>query len=273
MAGPKPNTPFSPAAMVQATLAGAGKAIGGLGSGVAQRLRSFSAAPGKLLWPLAVGAGVLIAFYLGARALFGLGPDAIPNPSLEPTGDASWVFPMAGGMGDASWRGWLTKASFVVMALAMLAACAWFVDWMRTQRFAPRVATILKVLLALTPLSIGQIASLDGVYQPMQEPLQSYLLLIASPFAAAGVLVAFDRRRVWWLTPLALLSPAGLALGAGALGAGLDEAVQHLRGQLSTLAPDQRMWWLALAITPAAVFAAVATIADAPARRSNESLA
>jgi hypothetical protein len=63
---------------------------------------------------------------------------------------------------------------------------------------------------------------------------------------------------------IAALAPVALFLAAGAVAENLLEPVEHLREALIARAPDQRMWWLALAALPIAIFALVAAVGDRP---------
>ena len=214
------------------------------------RWTAFRAAPGKVLWPVGVGAGLAAAAYFGLTAFLD-GADSY-GQDAEPSG---WLQDL------------LRVGSSIVLVVAMAAALAWLLQWLSAQGLAPRLWTALKLALALTPLSVWVLADLDGVYQPMQAPLRSYLLLIACPFVAAGLLVALDRRRALGLAAIATLGIAALFLGAGAIGQDLFEPIEHLRAALLALAPDQRMWWLALAALPVAIFALVSAVGDRPDER------
>lgn len=217
----------------------------------------ISASPGRALFLVAAVAGVLVAGYLLTRpdGLFAQEPVfQMPASDQESSQEAA----------PLELSGWLLPMAQVLGGLAMLAAAIWLVRWLLAQGLAPHIATGLKVLLALTPLAVWPLAGLDGVYRSMQGELRSYLLLAACPFVVASVLTVFDRRRASWLAFVAVLALAGLFVGAGLLGQGPMEPVEHLRGLLSALSPDERMWWLALALLPATVLAVVAAIANRP---------
>lgn len=214
------------------------------------RWAAFRAAPGKLLWPVGVGVGLIAAVYYGLTAF--LGGEESYAEFEAPAAPSSWLSET------------VRSGALIVLAVAMLAAFTWLLQWLRAQGLTPRLWTVLKVALALTPVSVWVLANLDGVYRPMQEPLRSYLLLIACPFVAGGLLVALDRRRALPLAMIATLGLAALFLGAGAIGQDLFEPVEHLRAALLALAPDQRMWWLALAASPVAIFALVSAVGDRP---------
>jgi hypothetical protein len=206
------------------------------------------------LWPVGVGVGLIAAVYYGATTFFG-GSESYEDP-YEPGAPSGWLSEL------------VRSGALIVLAVAMVAAATWLLQWLRAQGLAPRLWTALKLALAMTPASVWVLANLDGVYEPMQEPLRSYLLLIACPFIAGGLLVALDRRRAPGLALIAILGLAALFLGAGAIGQDLLEPVEHLRGALMSLAPDQRMWWLALAIAPVAIFALVSAVGDRPDEQS-----
>lgn len=205
---------------------------------------SFRAAPGRMLWPVAVGVGLITAAYFGLTALF--------NGGDSYSGDGGWLEDL------------LRIGSSIVLVAAMAAAFTWLLQWLSAQGLAPRLWTALKLALALTPLSVWALADFDGLYQPMDEPLKSYLMLIAVPFAIAGLLVAIDRRRALGLGVIAGLAPVALFLAAGAVAENLLEPVEHIREALIAREPDQRMWWLALAALPIAIFALVAAVGDRP---------
>lgn len=221
------------------------------------------AALGKLLWPIVIVAGVLAAGYFAATSNFVAGPP-VPMSPIDPAATDSSDYQSVGGASPERRPGVLRAIGLVVLVLAALAALVWLLKWLSAQGLAPRLATASKLALALAPVAVWPLANLDGVYHPMREPLRSYLLLIACPFVATGVLVALDRRRAWWLGLIAVLVLAGLFVGAGAIGRGPLESVEHLRTAALTLSPDQRMWWLALAAMPVAVFALVSAIGDEP---------
>lgn len=215
----------------------------------------LAASPGRALFLVAAVAGVLVAGYLLTRPNGLFGPE--PVVLLPPQASSQEAAPL-------ELSGWLTPMAQVLGGLAMLAAAIWLVRWLLAQGLAPHIATGLKVLLALTPLAVWPLAGLDGVYRSMQGELRSYLLLAACPFVAASVLTVFNGRRAWWLALVAVLALAGLFVGAGFLGQGPMEPVEHLRGLLSALSPDERMWWLALALLPATMLAVVAAVANRP---------
>ncbi len=217
----------------------------------------ISVSPGRALFSVAAVAGVFVAGYVLTQPSGLFGPEPVV-PLLPPESASSQ--PVA----PPELSGWLASMAQVVGGLAMLAAAFWLVRWLLAQGLAPHIATGLKALFALTPLAVWPLAGLDGVYRPMDGELRSYLLLAACPFVAASMLTAFDRRRAWWLALVAVLALAGLFVGAGFLGRGPMEPVEHLRGLLSALSPDERMWWLALALLPATVLAVVAVIANRP---------
>ena len=206
---------------------------------------SFRAAPGRMLWPVAVGVGLITAAYFGLMAL----SDGGESYSGQ---DGGWLEDL------------LRVGSSIVLVAAMAAALTWLLRWLSAQGLAPRLWTALKLVLALTPLSVGVLADFDGLYQPMDEPLKSYLMLIAVPFVVAGLLAALDRRRAPGLAVIATLAPVALFLAAGAVAENLLEPVEHLREALLAREPDQRMWWLALAALPIAIFALVAAVGDRP---------
>ena len=216
-----------------------------------ERWSALSARSGRLMWPLGAAVGVLAAAYFGYTALWGGGEEE------QSRSDAPSEF-----------DGWLSEllrlGGYLVLAAALLAAFTWLLKWLSAQGLAPRLRTVLKLALALTPLSVWMLANLDWIYQPMEGPLRSYLLLIACPFVIGGLLVALDRRRAPGLAALAILALAGLFLGAGLLGRDLLEPIEYLRDALIAREPDQRMWWLALAILPAAIFAVVSAVGDRP---------
>lgn len=215
----------------------------------------LTASPGRALFSVAAVAGVLVAGYLLTRPNGLFGPE--PVVLLPPRQSSREAAPL-------ELSGWLTPMAQLLGGLAMLAAAIWLVRWLLGQGLAPHIATGLKVLLALMPLVVWPLAGLDGVYRSMQGELRSYLLLAACPFVVASVLTVFNGRRAWWLALVAVLALAGLFVGAGFLGQGPMEPVEHLRGLLSALSPDERMWWLALALLPATVLAVVAAIANRP---------
>ena len=217
----------------------------------------LTASPGRALFSVAAVVGVLVAGYLLTRPSGWFGPEPVvllPAPDDAISHEAA---PLELSI-------WLTPMAQVLGGLAMLAAAIWLVRWLLAQGLAPHIATGLKVLLALTPMAVWPLAGLDGVYRSMDGELRSYLLLAACPFVAASVLTVFDGRRAWWLALVAVSALAGLFVGAGFLGRGPMEPVDHLRGLLSALSPDERMWWLALALLPAAMLAVVAAVANRP---------
>ena len=143
---------------------------------------SFRAAPGKLLWPVAVGVGLITAAYFGLSALF--------------DGGESY-----GGQ-DGGWlEDLLRVGSSIVLVAAMAAALTWLLQWLSAQGLAPRLWTALKLALALTPLSVWALAdfaaALDGVAEAVPG-MTNLMIVLTQPVADLDLFS--DRLLAGWAT-------------------------------------------------------------------------